>query len=777
MWAAGGKGAVLHVRPQRRAEHLVDAERRSGQRLRAKAITDVQGRPRAVAVDHQGRPDDRVRARLRHLDRRHRQRAGARGRRSRCAARRRRPASSTAPSPINCRSWRCRPTARRSPSPCTARSSRRRRRTAATPCASTQTAGEEGEIAWAPDSRQLAYMSDRDGTNHLFVYDFGTGKETQLTNGPGRDDVPRYSPDGKWIAFERNSKELRIDRSGDEGGEAAGDRRVRCAAVRRLARLHLVARLAVRRLPHRPAPRTSRTCTSSRLAGGEARAGQLPGELERRLAVVEPGRHLPDVRHLAAHRAGRRDAHRSAAAHAEVPRGSVPRSVPEEQPKTPATPPAPTAPCRPHLPRRAHRARPRGRAARRDRLRRHPAPRERAAGRRRRRARRRSAPTASGCCSPRSAAGQQNLYVFPIDELSKEPAVARQLTSTPAAKRSAHFTADSKEVYYLDRGRLFNVTLEKREPQRDCVSRRARRRLLAREDRSVPPGMDLPARPVLRREDERRRLERGAGRLRAAHRRRADARRDAAHHFADARRAERVAHGDLGAGARAQTARSDGWRSISIAPNTTSAGRLKRHRRSCRSGPAALAGIEAGRLPPAGRRPARSDARVESRRAARSHHRQADRAVGRPSTGRRAARRDRQAGQPDDREGAALPAMGRAAARVCRRRRAAAGSATFTCSTCRRTRCRSCYVDLDADNQSRTGRRRRRAQQQRRLRQRLRDRRAGAARLLQHADARLPVGVGAAAARPARAGAADDSRHQPALAVGRRRLHRRAIAR
>src|SRR4029079_9657952 len=69
-----------------------------------------------------------------------------------------------------------------------------------------------------------------------------------------------------------------------------------------------------------------------------------------------------------------------------------------------------------------------------------------------------------------SAAGQQNLYVFPIDEISKEHANARQLTSTPGAKRSAHFTADSKEVYYLDRGRLFNVTLEKREPKAIAVT-------------------------------------------------------------------------------------------------------------------------------------------------------------------------------------------------------------------------------------------------------------------------------------------------------------------
>src|SRR6185436_14576448 len=69
-----------------------------------------------------------------------------------------------------------------------------------------------------------------------------------------------------------------------------------------------------------------------------------------------------------------------------------------------------------------------------------------------------------------TAAGQQNLYVFSLDELSHDPAVARQLTSTPGPKRSAHFTPDSKEVYYLDRGRVFNVTLERREPKAIAVT-------------------------------------------------------------------------------------------------------------------------------------------------------------------------------------------------------------------------------------------------------------------------------------------------------------------
>ena len=45
-----------------------------------------------------------------------------------------------------------------------------------------------------------------------------------------------------------------------------------------------------------------------------------------------------------------------------------------------------------------------------------------------------------------SAADQQNLYVYSLDELSREPAVARQLTSTPGQKRNPRFTPDSKEV-------------------------------------------------------------------------------------------------------------------------------------------------------------------------------------------------------------------------------------------------------------------------------------------------------------------------------------------
>ena len=62
------------------------------------------------------------------------------------------------------------------------------------------------------------------------------------------------------------------------------------------------------------------------------------------------------------------------------------------------------------------------------------------------------------------AAGQQNLYTWPLDETARERPVAKQLTATAGAKADVAFTPDSKEVFYLDDGRIQSVALDKREP-------------------------------------------------------------------------------------------------------------------------------------------------------------------------------------------------------------------------------------------------------------------------------------------------------------------------
>jgi C-terminal processing protease CtpA/Prc len=53
-----------------------------------------------------------------------------------------------------------------------------------------------------------------------------------------------------------------------------------------------------------------------------------------------------------------------------------------------------------------------------------------------------------------SAEGQQNLYAYSVDPEADEPPVTRQLTSTPGSKSTPRFTPDGKEVFFLDRGRI-----------------------------------------------------------------------------------------------------------------------------------------------------------------------------------------------------------------------------------------------------------------------------------------------------------------------------------
>jgi tricorn protease len=74
----------------------------------------------------------------------------------------------------------------------------------------TQTPGPEAQLAWAPDSARIVYTGERDAVNHLFLYDFAHHAETQLTHDSTPDQAPRFSPDGKSIAFIRDRRELRV---------------------------------------------------------------------------------------------------------------------------------------------------------------------------------------------------------------------------------------------------------------------------------------------------------------------------------------------------------------------------------------------------------------------------------------------------------------------------------------------------------------------------------------------------------------------------------------
>jgi Tol biopolymer transport system component/imidazolonepropionase-like amidohydrolase len=57
--------------------------------------------------------------------------------------------------------------------------------------------------AWSPDGKWLAYVSDKDGTENIYLLNLSTGEEKPLSLTDNSAQIfPAWSPDGKWIAFQ-----------------------------------------------------------------------------------------------------------------------------------------------------------------------------------------------------------------------------------------------------------------------------------------------------------------------------------------------------------------------------------------------------------------------------------------------------------------------------------------------------------------------------------------------------------------------------------------------
>ncbi len=331
----------------------------------------------------------------------------------------------------------------------------------------TNTPADEFGIVWSPDSRRLVYASDRDGTDHLYLYDFGSSRETRLTNGAMRDHAPLFSPDGKSIAFERGSRELRVvdvagrqERALTTGvftSPRSGDPRefVWSPDSKYLAYLSTGAKSFQNLNIVAAEGGDGRPVSFLANANGGSIAWSPDGAY---LTFVtsqrtEPGQ-VVRIDLLPRTPKFREDQFR------DLFKEETPRTTPPV-PEPPDTAVKRDAPA----PAAANRPAPTVKIVYDD-------------------IRRRATPLPIGLdvqqqiISPdgkwlllaATGADAENLYIYSLDELSREPAVARQLTSTAGPKRSAYFTPDSKEVVYLDRGRIFNVTLEKREPKPVAVS-------------------------------------------------------------------------------------------------------------------------------------------------------------------------------------------------------------------------------------------------------------------------------------------------------------------
>jgi len=332
----------------------------------------------------------------------------------------------------------------------------------------TRTVAAESDVVWSPDSKRIAYVSERDGAPHLFLYDFTTNAETQLTNTAGADAVPRFSPDGKLIAFVRDGRELRVYET-----ESKQERKLADAKMERPPFLNNRAFawspdskwLAYSAVSNK----SFRNIYAVSAAGGEAR--QISS-----LASVS-GSSIswhPDGTYLLFQTVMRTESGQIARVDL-IPRTPKFREdqfrdlFKEESPRNPAidrraqnAPPQAAQPAEAADKKTANKAVEIVFDGIRQRLSLLPV----------------GVDVNSLTISPdgktllmsASAEGQTNLYTWSLDELGREQGVARQLTSTPGNKSDAQFSPDGKEVYFLEQGRIGVINMDTRQPRAVAVT-------------------------------------------------------------------------------------------------------------------------------------------------------------------------------------------------------------------------------------------------------------------------------------------------------------------
>ena len=66
-------------------------------------------------------------------------------------------------------------------------------------------AGHADEPSWSPDGRLIAYAwQPPGGRSDIYIYDFVTDRNIQLTQNAGFNERPSWSPDGRHLVFQSN---------------------------------------------------------------------------------------------------------------------------------------------------------------------------------------------------------------------------------------------------------------------------------------------------------------------------------------------------------------------------------------------------------------------------------------------------------------------------------------------------------------------------------------------------------------------------------------------
>ena len=321
----------------------------------------------------------------------------------------------------------------------------------------THTTANENQIAWSPDSRRMAYVSDRDGAYRLYLYDFSSSAETRLTSDAGSETAPVWSGDGKLLAFVRDGKQLCV--------YDAASKQVRALATGRFPRPPFGSNRFYAWSPDNQwiayfttGDRSFENVFVAPAAGGTPRQISF-------LANTNGGTVLwaPDGTYILFDTNQRTENNNIARIDLvlKTPRFREDRfrDLFRDTPPTTPTPPRTQDAARPDArPPAAERTPAKPVEIAFDGIRNRLSILQTGLDARLQQI----SPDGKTLLLTASAARQQNLYTFPMDELATEPPVARQVTSTPGAKTGAQFSPDGREVFYLEQGRITIATLETR---------------------------------------------------------------------------------------------------------------------------------------------------------------------------------------------------------------------------------------------------------------------------------------------------------------------------
>jgi len=75
----------------------------------------------------------------------------------------------------------------------------------------TDDPGNNNYPDWSPDGKKIVFESDRDGNREIYIMNADGSEQRNLSKHPANDRRPAWSPDGKWIAFSSDRGRLGND--------------------------------------------------------------------------------------------------------------------------------------------------------------------------------------------------------------------------------------------------------------------------------------------------------------------------------------------------------------------------------------------------------------------------------------------------------------------------------------------------------------------------------------------------------------------------------------